>query len=267
MSRRITAVCMTVLCCLLFCGKVSAAEQSLLLQEQTRLTSKNGTVGYSPEGALMLTAADTAGATAAIDLNRQINVYETPFVQLSLTSSAPFNIALKLHNGTQDIFPQTAAPAWYEGFQEQAPAAGEGVNAGEYTLSLSIPAYAEYNDMIIPEDGVLTLKTVYVMLRSAGGITLEHLAVSEHGEFLTSFGKTGQTARLPIPITTAEKGTIPTTVPTYDAGGVMRYRSDRVPVGGVVLLAVAALSVAGMIVVSRRKIKGIEKKRQNGQIG
>ena len=201
----------------------------------------------------MLTAVDTGGATVAIDLNRQINMYETPFVQLSLTSSAPFNIAFKLYNGTQDIFPQTAAPAWYEGFQEQAPAAGDSVNAGEYTLSLSLPAYAEYNEMSIQEDGVLTLKTVYIMLRSAGGITLEHLALSEHGDFLTSYGKTGQTARSPIPITTAEKGKIPTTVPTYDAGGVTRYRSDRVPVGVVVLLTVAALSVVGTVVVSKRK--------------
>ncbi len=253
MRQRMIAMALTVLLCVLCTVSVSAAGQSLLSVDQTRLTSETGMFAYTPEGALTVTASDAGGVTAAIDLNMTVNVYETPFIQLSLTSTAAFNVALKLGTAEGDIFPQTAGPAWYEGFQKHAPAAGGGVDAGSYTLSLSIPAYAEYNELAIPKDGVVTLKTVFVMLKGEGGLTLEHLTLSEHGEFQTAFGKTGQTAYSPIAITTAAKGQIPTTPPSYDAGGVTRFQSEGAPVGVIVLLIVAALAVAGMSVVNARR--------------
>lgn len=253
MKKRWLTLSAVVVLCLLGCVRVGAAQHLLLNEEQTRITSQEGTFAYTPEGALMLTTPDGNGVTAAIDINVQVNVYETPFLQLSLTSTAPFNIALKMNDGSQDFFPQTAAPAWYEGFQSQPPVAGEGVNAGSYTMSLSIPAYAEYNEITIPKDGTLTLKTVYVMLHSAGGMTLEHLALSEQGEFLTAFEKVGITAVCPIPITTADKAIIPTTPPTYDAGGVTRYFHDGVPSGVVTLLIAAVLTITATIVIAKRK--------------
>ncbi|MBE6763739.1 MAG: hypothetical protein E7553_05220 [Ruminococcaceae bacterium] len=253
MSKRWLALGLAMLISLMMTLTVSASPHPLLVEKSTRLTSQTGAFAYTPEGTLNVTASDSGGAVVAIDLNRTVNLLETPFLQLSLHSTVPFNIALKLDDGTKEMYPQTAAPAWYEGFQQHTPAAGEGVDAGQYTLSLSIPAYADYNDLPIPENGVVTLESVFVILKDVGGVTVEHLMLSEHGSFLTAFGKTGKTAFCPIAVTTAPKGAIPTTAPTYDAGGVTRYQSERFPGGVIVLLILSAAVLAGMTVYSIRK--------------
>lgn len=254
--RRMVLVLLAVL---LLCGScvmhASAAEHALLSAENTRVLSGTGDFTYSSEGALGVTSSEENGVTVAIDLNLTVNVHETPFVQLSLVADCAFNIAMKLGGGEHDLFPQTASPAWYEGFQDHAPTSGGGVDAGQYTMSLSIPAYVAYNDMDIPDNGVVTLETVYIMLKSAGNITIEHLMLGENGEFQTAFGKTGQTAYSPIVITTASKRPTTTTAPPYDAGGVTRYQSTNTPFGVFALLGAAAVLTITMLIWSVRKNK------------
>ena len=229
---------------------VLAADMPLLNEELTRLTTSTGEVSYTPEGALTLLAADDSGASAAIDPDMPVSIYETPFVQLSITSSAPFNLAFKLSGGEYTIFPQTAGPSWYEAFQEEPPADGKGVAAGSYTFSLDLRTYIRYNDLSVPEDGKVTLETVFVKLQGAGALTIEHLLLSNNGEFQTSLGKTGATAYQPIAITTAAPVPTRPTQPTYDAGGVTRYQSEGLPIGMIVMMIVAAAAVIGMVVWS-----------------
>lgn len=255
MMKRPVILPMLLLLCLLLPLTVSAADTTLLLPEHTCLTSQTGVYAYTPEGALMLSASDNKGATAAIELGLPVDIHQTRYVQLSLTSDVPFNIAFKLSGGEHDIFPQTAGPSWYEAFQSYAPADGGGCDPGTFTLSLDVAAYAAYNGLSIPESGQVTLQTVYVMLKGTGGLTLEHLVLSDHGDFQTALGKTGMTAYSPVAITTDTKGNPYTTQPTYDAGGVTLYRGDRSPVGVIVLLVVAAALVAGTVLMTTKKRK------------
>ncbi len=229
-----------------------AAETTLplLKEDTTYLTKRDGAFSYAPQNVLIVQAPTEAGTTAAIDIKTPVNVKETPFLQLSVSSAAPFNIALKLQNGDFAVFPQLAGPSWYEAFQEQVPPDGGGVNAGHYTCSLNIESYLRYNDLGVPEDGVVTIETVFIMLKGAGELTVEHLALSDVGEFQTAFGTVGTTAYSPAAVTTATHGTARPTQPTYDAGGVTRYQSDDSPIGMIVIMVAAGVAVGAMIVLT-----------------
>lgn len=256
------AVSLLLILCVSVLTVAAETTLPLLKEDTTYLTKRDGAFSYAPQNVLIVQAPTEAGTTAAIDIKTSVNVKETPFLQLSVSSAAPFNIALKLRNGDFAVFPQLAGPSWYEAFQEQVPPDGGGVNAGRYTCSLNIESYLRYNDLGVPEDGIVTIETVFVMLKGAGELTLEHLALSDAGEFQTALGTVGTTAYSPAAVTTATHGTARPTQPTYDAGGVTRYQSTDSSLGMIVIMVAAGVAVGVMIVLTAlraRKSKPREK--------
>ncbi|MBQ3093578.1 MAG: hypothetical protein IJC52_00250 [Clostridia bacterium] len=224
-----------ILCCVLCltAAMPAAADTTfwLLPAEEADMSSVAGEASIIEKGALHLTAATAEGASVAVEVNETIHVDTVRYLQLSLRSTAPFNIALKMSGAQYDLFPQTAGPSWYEAFQDTAPGEGEGVKAGEYTVSLDIAHYIKYNGIQLSQNGYATIKTVHIALRGAGEMTVDHLAVSDMGSFRSPNGLFGMTATTKAPITTAAPNkettaatvegqttdptaTVPTTVPT-----------------------------------------------------
>ncbi len=166
-------------------------ERSLLLPDATRLTSTNGSFSYTADGVLVLESLSEDGATVAIMYNQFTNIQTLRYLQLSLEATCPFNIALKISGEERNIHPQLAGPSWYEAFQESAPGDGEGVASGIHTMSQDIIYYAQYNDLSLPDDGYVTLKSVFITLKGAGRITLEHLKLSSEPDFVTMSNHVG----------------------------------------------------------------------------
>ncbi len=230
---------------------VAADSTPLLSESNTTSILPSGTVTYDPAGTLTLTAPDAAGAAAAVDVAIPFQLDQKRYVQVSVTATAPFNIALRLESDTAiPVHPQIAAPGWYEAFQAEKPAAGDGIAPGTYVLSLDLQAYMVYNDLEIPSSGYFTLKNVYITLKDAGTVTIDRLMLSDTGEFQTASGKTGTTAKAPTAVTTAANDVHITTHPTYDAGGVAQYRGNDSTATVMTLLILAAVLVLLMILMT-----------------
>ena len=204
MYKRI--VCLATACMLFLALMMpTAADTSfwLLPAEEADMSSVSGEADIIEKGALHLKADTAEGAMLAVEINETIHVDTVRYLQLSISSTAPFNIALKMSGAQYDLFPQTAGPSWYEVFQNTPPGEGDGVKAGDYTVSLDVAHYIKYNGIELSQNGYATLKTVHIALRGAGEMTVNHLAISDMGSFRSPNGLFGMTATTKSPITTA----------------------------------------------------------------
>jgi len=272
MLGRIGAVCLCV--CLVFgaCVMPAAAEETTtssvtsttaapaekafsLLSAEATIGDPTATAVYTAEGALSVTATE-AGATVAVEFSQEIDLETMRYLQLSVNAQVPFNLALKLSGAEYDLYPQIKGPSWYEAFQGRAPSADEGVAAGEYTMSLDVRHYADYNGLALREDGTTTLKSVYLTLYAPGTVTVSHLKLGESASFTTADGKSGTAATTVAPITTHSDTTkLPTKYAYYDGGDIAAIddtirREETSPAPMIAMITVGVLLVAAMILLT-----------------
>lgn len=226
-----------------------------LLSKEATIGDPSVTATYTAEGALSVTASE-AGATVAIEFSQEIDLETMRYLQLSLNAQVPFNLALKLSGEEYDLYPQTKGPSWYEAFQGKAPTVDEGVAAGDYTMSLDVRHYADYNGLALREDGTATLKSVYLTLYAPGTVTVSHLKLGESAVFTTADGKSGTAATTVAPITTHSDVTkLPTKYAYYDGGDIAAIddtirREEDSPAPMITMIVVGVLLVVAMILLT-----------------
>lgn len=259
------AVSLLMLFAMLSGMTVSAQELSLLVQEKSSRTSMEGDFAYDGSGALCVTASSDAGATVAINIEQTINLNGTRYVHLVVDATAPFNIALKVSNGSHDVYPQLAGPSWYERFQETAPAMGEGVKAGNYALVLDLWEYMNYNAQSLGTDGYAYIRSVHVFVKDAGAVTVKQLKLTD----APTFTHEGQPITTAVPleaVTTAphaetdatQPPSTDATVPVYPVAPEGDYDLGRLPPTVIVLLVGAVLLIGATIaltVIKKKKKK------------
>lgn len=259
------AVSVVMLAVTVCCVSVSAASVTLLAPENTTLTSLEGSFAYDDSSALRVTAPSDAGATVAMDYEKSVNLHTARYVHLAVEATAPFNIALKMNNGSYDVYPQLAGPSWYEQFQETAPAMGEGVKAGKYVLVLDLYNYMEYNAQGLGEDGNAYLRSIHVFVKGAGDVLVRRLDLSDTPTFTLD----GQPITTAVPqevVTTAPhvstESTQPTsldvTAPIYPVVPDGDYSLGRLSPTVIIVLASAVVLVAATValtVIKKKKKK------------
>ncbi len=237
----------------------------LLVPDQTTLTSVGGEFAYGENGTLTVTAPDSNGASIAIEFNNTINLNSMPYVHLSVTSDVPFNVALKVRSNAYDVYPQITGPSWYEHFQEEAPGMNEGVKAGEYTVVLNLKNYIDYNQLGVGGEGYVFVRSIHVLAKGQGQVTVHHLAVSDTPAFAAN--QQGATAAPTVTaVTTAPtdpNATVPTTVPTemttatapttaFEPGSV-DIPGGSIPKGVVAAMIAAVVLIGGMVAIPKLK--------------
>ncbi len=262
--KRIIGLAAAILLCIgmLSSLAVSAQVLPLLVPEKTALTSTEGSYAYDDNGALHVIAPSDNGATVAVDIEQTVKVHNTRYVHLVVEATAAFNIALKVDNGTHDVYPQLAGPSWYEQFQETAPAMGEGVNAGSYAVVLDLANYAQYNAQSLGTDGYAFIRSLHVFVKGAGEVTVKQMTLTEAATF-TYDGQPITTAAPFEAITTAPHAETDSTqppesddtTPTYAAAPEGDYNLGRVPPIVIVLLIGGVLLIGSMIALNVLKKK------------
>ncbi len=232
-----------------------------LLSTDATMGDSSAVFAYTPEGALTVTAL-APGATVAIECAQEIDLNTKRYLQLSVQAAVPFNLALKLSGEEYDWYPQLTGPSWYEAFQATAPAANEGVPAGDHTMALDVRHYADYNALTLREDGTATLKTVYLTLYAPGTVTVSHLKLGD-AAFTTADGKSGTAATTLAPITTHNDTTkLPTKYAYYDGGDIAAI-DDTVRQQESSTTPMIVLSVIGVLLVAAMVLLTILKKRRD----
>ena len=237
----------------------------LLVPDQTTLTSLGGEFAYAENGALSVVSPDANGASIAIEFNNTINMNSMPYVHLSVTSDVPFNVALKVRSNAYDVYPQITGPSWYEFFQAEAPGMNEGVQAGEYTVVLNLKNYIEYNQLPVGGEGYVYVRSIHVMAKGQGTVTVHHLAVSDTPAFAANNQgataaptKTAVTTAPPDPNATAAT-TLPTEMTTQTAPTTAPEASSvdipggSIPKGVVAAMVAAVVLIGGMLAVPKLK--------------
>ncbi|MBQ4618097.1 MAG: hypothetical protein IJB27_06980 [Clostridia bacterium] len=261
MIRRAMAVCLAMMLgALCLAMPASAAAEHVLLNEESTTFLSGGS--YTENGALALQSGGNP-VTAVIEWDEEINLNTTRYLQLSVVSSAPFNVALKLDGDPYDAYPQLTGPSWYEAFQDTAPASGEGVAHGSYVLSLDMKNYMEYNGLVVPKNGKMTLLGVYITMYGQGELTVSHLKLSDTAAFVTADGKGGTAATTLVPIikhTQASRATSPYQGGSYDAGTPGGYSPEADAAGVVwfILLGVAAVGAVVVLTVVKKRRESAE---------
>jgi len=259
--KRVIAVLVCAVCLFAWMGLQATAMSSLVLlvPDRTTQTSYTGTFAYLEDGSLAVTSADANGSSVAIEFNNTVNLNNMPYVHLAVSSDVPFNVALKVRSDAYDVYPQITGPSWYEQFQAEAPGMNEGVAPGVYTVVLNLKNYIEYNQLPVGGEGYVYIRSIHVMAKGMGTVTVHHLAVSD----MPAFAANQQGATAPptkTPITTApystHASTAPTatettatvaTVPTMEDEGSVDIPGGTVPTGVVLAMVAAVLLIGSMI--------------------
>ncbi len=266
--KRFISLCLCVCVLMALCGTLtaSAAPLSLLIPEKTNRTAIEGDFTYTADGALQLTASSDAGTTVAVDIDQTVNLNGMRYVHLAVESTVPFNIAMKVSNGQNDVYPQLAGPSWYEHFQQTAPAVGEGVKAGTYVMVLDLQHYMQYNSLGFGNDGYAYIRSVHIFAKGVGTVTVKQLSLSEAATFTFE----GQPVTMPAPqevITTAPHttgtansnatdGTTHATMPSFTPQ--VDYAAGHVSptVIGILVAGAVLIGAAVTLTVMKKKKKG-----------
>ncbi len=262
MKRVLSVLLIAVLSGVLWIPTSAMSSLVLTVPEQTSLTSSGGAFSYAETGELNLTATDPNGASVAIEFNNTINMNNMQYVHLSVTSDVPFNVALKVRSDAYDVYPQITGPSWYEHFQADAPGMSEGVQAGSYTVVLNLKNYIEYNQLPVGGDGYVFVRSIHVMAKGEGSLTVHHLAVSDTPAFAANdTGATAAPTKAPVTsaphqtgvTTTPTQTTAVTTAPTAEDPGSVDVPGGSVPGGVIAAMIAAVLLIGGMIAWPRIK--------------
>lgn len=188
MAAFLLCFCMVMTGSALF-AHAEAIERSLIIPDKTASPQSDALFSYSEQGALTVTAESEFGGAVAVQLSQLLHVKNMRYLQVSLHSTAPFNIALKMGGTERDIYPQLAGPSWYEALCGTRPDNATSVPAGQYTVSLDLIHYFEYNGLTIDKNGFVDLKTVLIMLEGAGTLKIDRLLLSNTQEFTMPDGQ------------------------------------------------------------------------------